>query len=215
MSPAEIQQIVEEALRNGVDFPWWAYALTIFGAGVSAYFGTYLSKSGEAKATRESFDAIRAQLKRTTTDTEEIKAALSTSVWRAQQHWSMREKYYTTLLEHLKILELSLQDRAELFEPPGTPYNPDFVESDYFTALTNKGSEAYQRIRELIGPGAIFLSSQTIQALETLVRDHWHVAEDAAHLKEYLDEACGLVSVALKAVLDEARADLDEKRTNA
>ncbi len=77
MSPTEVRSIVEAALRDGVSFPWWSYTVAFVLSLLGAFLGSYVKRKAEDRAAKENFDALRAQLRKTTEDTEEIKANLS------------------------------------------------------------------------------------------------------------------------------------------
>jgi hypothetical protein len=213
MSPSEVHSIVEAALRDGVSFPWWSYTLAFALSMLGAYLGSYIKRKAEDRAAQENFDALRAQLRKTTEDTEEIKANLSGRNWLSQQQWSIREQRYSELLSHLTKLRLSLQDRGDYFMEPWPAYDQSSKEGEHFKELARRGYESYQAIRELIGPASVFLSANAIDALEELVREHWSVAEFSICTADYVTSALKLVDAAHAAVLTEARSELARTQT--
>ena len=214
MSPEEIRVTVEAAVSEGLRFPWWSYMLALLLSMAGAYFGSYIKRKAEDRATQENFDKLREQLRKTTLDTEEIKITLSRKNWLTQQQWAIREQHYMSLLAHLTKLKLSLQDRDSYYMEPGSEHDRSRSEGKHFQGLARVGHESYQAIRELIGPASVFLSGKAIESLEKLVRDHWSVAEFSACTAEYVSEALKLVEVAQSAVLAEARNELTKSQPN-
>lgn len=212
MSPEEIRVTVEAAVREGLYFPWWSYMLAFLLSMVGAYYGSYIKRKAEDRATQENFDKLREQLRITTQDTEEIKITLSRNIWLNQQHWAIREQHYMSLLTHLTKLKLSLQDRDSYYMEPGSEYDSSRSEGEHFQELARVGHESYQAIRELIGPASVFLSDKAIESLEQLVHDHWSVAEFSVCTAEYVSEAFELVNIAQLAVLAEARNELTKSQ---
>lgn len=208
MSPAEVHSLIEAALRNGVSFPWWNYALAFALSMLGAYAGAYFKRKAEDQAAEEHFDILREQLGKTTKDTEEIKANLSSRNWLNQQQWNFREQRYSELLSHLTKLSLSLQDQSAYFIEPGSEHDQSRVEGDHFRDLARRGHESYQAIRELIGPASVFLSANSISTLEELVREHWSVAEFSVCTADYVTSMLKLVDSARTVVLSEARSEL-------
>jgi hypothetical protein len=212
MSPEEVRTAVEAAVHKGVFFPWWSYILAIAVSAVGAYVGAYFKRKAEDRASQENFDNLREQLRKTTQDTEAIKTTLSGKSWLMQQQWSIREKHYMDLLLNLTRLKLSLQDRDDCYMEPGSEHDDSQAESERFKELSRVGYESFRCIRELIGPASVFLSNETIEALEELVREHWHTAKFSACNAEYISSALKLVDAAYLAVLTEARNELAHTR---
>jgi hypothetical protein len=212
MSPEEVRTIVEAATRDALRFPWWSYMLAFLLSMAGAYFGSYVKRKAEDRATQENFDKLREQLRKTTQDTEEIKTTLSRKSWLTQQQWAIREQHYMSLLKHLTKLKLSLQDRASHYIGPGSEHDKSRSKGKHFQDLTQVGHESYQAIRELIGPASVFLSGRAIESLEQLVRDHWSVAEFSVCTADYVSQALKLVEAAQSAVLAEARNELTQSQ---
>src|SRR5437762_13827179 len=101
MSPEELRALVETAVRDGVTFPWLAYAAAVSLAVLAVFLAAYLKRKAEKVADHEEFDKIRQQLAKTTQDSEEIKTALADRTWLTQQQWAIRERHYVALLTHL------------------------------------------------------------------------------------------------------------------
>lgn len=213
MLPNQVSTIVEAAIRDGISFSWWSYVLAFTMSMVGAYLGSYVKRKGQDRATQENFDALRAQLRKTTEDTEEIKTRLSGQTWLNQQQWSIREQRYSELLSHLTKLRLSLVDRSEYFMHPGSEHDESSVKGGRFEELARCDYESYQAIRELMGPSSVFLSANTIRTLESLVREHWNIAEFSLCTADYISSALELTEVAHAALLAEARNELGGAQT--
>jgi hypothetical protein len=212
MSPEEVRKIAES-----VGFQWdrvpplfyvVAFGLSVLGA----LLGSYAKGKGEHLATKEDFEDLLNQVRKTTQATEQIKTALSSRAWFSQQQWVIREKHYSDLLQHLWLLRNATRDQDMYFQEPGSEHNEDYISKQpHFRALAVAGNESYHKIRELMGPAAIFLSEKTMGALERLVRGHEAAAEHAMCTAEYVSQASDLVKVAYAAVLAEAKNELEPK----
>ena len=208
MPSDELRTIVETAISQKLNFPWWIYILAFLLSMFGAYTGSYIKRKAEDKANQENFDELREQLIKTTLDTEEIKTTLSSKSWLTQQQWAIREQHYISLLSHLMKLKLSLQDRDDYYMEPGSEHDETRSKGEHFQKLAQAGHESYQALRELIGPASLFLSSKSIESLEKLVQGHWNVAEFSVCTAEYVSEALKLVEIAQAAVLSEAKNEL-------
>jgi hypothetical protein len=208
MSPEEVRSLVNAAMREGIQFPWWSYVLAVLLPAAGAYLGAYAKRKAEDRAAQENFDSLREQLQKTTHDTEEIKATLSRKSWLTQQQWAIREHHYMSLLAHLSKLKLSLQDRDAYYMEPGSEHNTAISQNERFQELGRVGHASYQAIRELIGPASVFLSANAIDSLEQLVRDHWDAAEFSMCTADYVSTTLELVNVAQSTILAEARNEL-------
>ncbi len=215
MSPEEVRVAVEAALRADSAFPWWSYAVAFVASVAGAYLGAYVVKSAQDRATQDNFDRLREQLRRTTEDTEAIKTALARRTWVTQQQWSVRERQYGEILSHLTKLRISLDDRAEYFQEPGSEHSEVEFKNPRFQDLAKKGYASQQAIRELLGQAAIFLSSKSIERLEHLAREHRNLAEYSMCTADYVAEAGALVSEAYEAVLLEAKTELAHAQGDA
>jgi hypothetical protein len=216
MSPEEVRKIAES-----VGFQWDRIPLTFYivAFGLSllgAFLGSYIKRKGEHLATKEEFDDLLTQVRKTTQATEQIRATLSSKVWFSQQQWVIREKHYVDLLRHVWLLRNATRDQDMYFQEPGSEHNERHIAGQpHFRALADVANESYQKIRELMGPAAIFLSNKTMGALERLVDGHESVAEHAMCTAEYVSEASNLADVAYTAVLAEAKNELEPKEGTA
>lgn len=208
MQPTELKLVIEEAFRQGFAYPWWALLMGIVGSAIGAVVGAYLSKRGEARAIRDDFDQIRNQLKTTTEDTEQIKELLSSKAWRSQQQWSALEQYYSSLLTNLHAFRLALSGLADYYMEPGSEHTPDSKQGKHFHDLLASSHESYKALQQLLGPAALFLSEQSIQALEELASKHWELAHFSSCTADYVDAARTFASTAYNEILSEAKNQL-------
>jgi len=128
--------------------------------------------------------------------------------WFQQQQWSRREKYYMQLLSSLSQLKVSLEDRSEYFDEPGSVFDTSRSESERFRKLVTSGDEAMASVRQQVGPASVFLSAGAAAALNDLIREHWHTTQDSVCTADYTNAALALVTKAYTAVLEEARNHL-------
>ena len=178
-------------------------------AAIGAFVGAYLRKSGENLAANENFAAIREQLKTTTSDTETIKQQLSGSAWRSQQQWSAREHYYSKLLTHLHQFRLALDDLSDYYMEPGGEHAPDSEMGERFQKLRSGASASFAEVERLLGPAALFFSSQAVASLTKLFAEHWGLENfDAVCTADYVSGARKLAAEAYDQVLKEARTQL-------
>lgn len=183
--------------------------VSLVSAAVGAYLGGYLRRSGENRAMREGFSAIRDQLKATTRDTEEIKQHLSGRSWRQQQEWAARERYYSQLLTHLHHFRLAISGLSDYFMEPGTEYLPDKNQGERFRTLQQEAAKAYSEAEKLLGPSALFLSDAVVRALDHLFKEHWGLANfGAVCTADYVFEAKELVEQAYTQILSAAKKEL-------
>lgn len=205
-------QLQDLLLRYGFDATVAAVVAVAVGSLLLRYWVPgYLSEKGKNLATREDFAVLLDQQKQTTKETENIRTGLLSRNWLIQQHWSFREKYYMGLLEHLTILQITLVDRNQYYLEPGSEHEEKHADTEHFQELTLRGSKSYLTVRELVGPASIFLSKQSVAALQEFISGYGLVAEFSACRAEYLDSALKLVDVAYSAVLEEAKNDLGSK----
>lgn len=208
MSADEIRTIVEAMSREGLQFPYWQYAIAFMAALLGAFGGAYLKRKGEDHAAKESFESLREQMRKTTQETESIRQSLSEANWRRQQEWTIREQRYMTLVACLTKFKISLEDRSEYYMEPGSSHDTSIERSDHFMQLVNQGAQAVAALREMRDCVEVFLSVQAIAALDKLRSDCWHTSMDAACTAEYVEKALEHVREALTIIVSEARAEL-------
>jgi len=127
--------------------------------------------------------------------------------------WTEREHYYYELLKNLGIWKNSLSDRLDYFQQPGSEYGESHKHSAYFQDRSTKASSALQSIREQINVSRIFLSKQSIQIVDELIREHWFIEEHKAmNISDYLSSTYEIVDNAYQSILADASKDLQRSR---
>ena len=209
MSPEKIELIIRKAINEGMLFPWWSYLLVVIATFVGGFLGAYFKRKGENLATKEDYESLLEQVKKTTSATESIKLNLAQGNWLHQQSWYLKEKYYTGLLESLYKLKLSLSTRLDHYMEPGSLYRDDqIIESHHYKEQANIGLEALQQLQQLHGPAEMVVSDRAIQALKEFDSENWHAGNFSACNSVYLDTVYASVEKTHKIVLEEARSDL-------
>lgn len=107
----------------------WILAAAVV-PGMSAYFGSYLRKSGENRATKEALDDLVVQVRAVTAATKEIEARISGEVWERQRRWELKRdlliettRRLAGAADGLKVLsaarqaERSSRERGNVFDP--------------------------------------------------------------------------------------------------
>ena len=209
MSPEQIEQIIRKVINDGIQFPWWLYLLAVIATIVSGFLGAYFQRKGENLATKEDFESLLEQVKKTTTATENIKIDLAKGNWLHQRRWYLKEKYYSGLLAALYKLKYSLSDRLDHYMEPGSEYRDGQInESSHYKNQIKIGFEALQEMQKLHGPAEMVVSDRAIQALNKFYSADWHARNFSVCNKEYLDEAYASAEKTHKAVLEEGRSEL-------
>jgi hypothetical protein len=125
MAPDALRKIVEEAMRDAEPLRLWALLVVVLVVAISgfvtSYFGAYLQAKGQRLATREDFQQLLEQTKKTTQATEEIKSKVSR---RSSFHDKVLLERYTLIkdinnrLETVRInferIKQELQPRIEI-----------------------------------------------------------------------------------------------------
>lgn len=209
MTAAEIENIIRRVVSEGWQFPWWVYLGILLGSIAGGFLGAYLKKKAENLATKEDYESLLAQVKKTTEETEGIKTELAKGSWLHQQSWLLKEKYYSGLLESLYNLKLSLSARLDHYMEPGSEYRDSEInESEHFKKQSRIGIEALNKIQLLHGPAEMVISKRAIEALNNFYGIDWNAGNFSACNKEYLDDVYASAEKAYKVILEEARLEL-------
>lgn len=209
MSPEEIELIITNVAKERFEFPWLLYFFLLISPFIGSYLGAYLKKRGENLATKDDYELLLEQIKKTTAATENIKSDLAKGNWLHQQSWYLKEKYYSGLLEELYKLRLSLSERLDYYHQPGSEHNDTQIsECDYFRKQGKIGSVALKKIRDLQGPAEMIISERAIKALNKFYTVNWEAENFSSHRKEYLENMHTSVEETCKVILEEARLAL-------
>jgi hypothetical protein len=209
MTPAEIENIVQRVVSEGVQFPWWVYLWLLLAPLAGGFLGSYLKKKAENLATKEDYESLLYQAKKTTKETEGIKTELAKGGWLHQQSWLLKEKYYSGLLESLYNLKLSLSARLDHYMEPGSEHQDSEINnSENFKKQTQIGMEELSKIQLLHGPAEMIISKRAIEALVNFYGIDWDAGNFSVCNKEYLDKVYASAEEAYKVILEEARMEL-------
>lgn len=208
MTAQEFELAIRNAFSFPVSAPWLGYMAIIVVSFAGGYFGSYFKKKGEHLATREEFNTLLAQTRKTTEDTERIKIELARHNWLGQQQWQLREKHYAEILESMFKLKITLEERIGYYRAPGSAQRDDHIRTKHFEDQTYLGAEAFEKVQRLTGPASIVISDRAVQALTGLGREHRDILERSVNLAEYLNAFQAAVSASYERVLEEAKVQL-------
>jgi len=209
MTPAEIANIVQRVVSEGTHFPWWVYLWILLAPLAGGFLGAYLKKKAENLATKEDYESLLTQVKKTTEETESIKTELAKGSWLHQQSWLLKEKYYSGLLESLYNLKRSLSARLDHYMEPGSEYRDSEInESEHFKKQSKIGVAALNKIQLLCGPAEMVISKRAIEALDNFYSVDWNAGNFSSCNIEYLNEVYASAEEAYKVILEEARLEL-------
>lgn len=110
MDPQVYTQI-QKAVTQGITSAWWVsfivMAITVAISCLSGYLIAYGKKKGENLATKEDFNDLLVQLRKTTEATKEIEAKISQATWVGQSELEYRkeqlEEFYGPIYARLKL----------------------------------------------------------------------------------------------------------------
>lgn len=211
MSPDQIKSIVETTLNDGLGFPWWAYLLAFVAAFFGSYVGAYAKRKAENLATKEDFDELLSQVKKTTEETEKIKTDISRVSWVDQQRWSLKRELYMELLDSLysekeAIFKLSDEEKQPVpTDPHILALREKFIEENQAQSLT-----AIKRISKVRGVAAVLLSDDAQKALDEIALAWYQSIE--GNSEDFYGQRLAAANKAYSVVLQSATKDLDIKR---
>lgn len=73
MDPKQLQELITQAVTESSKIEWWAYFLFFLMALAGSFVGAYLKKKAENYASKEDFNNLLEQVKKTSEATEKIK----------------------------------------------------------------------------------------------------------------------------------------------
>ncbi len=181
----------------------------LIGAAFGAFFSSCLKRKGENYATKEDFEKILEQVKKTTHETESIKVELSRGNWINQQQWMLRERYYAGLLDGLYTLKSSLESLQTWYIEPGSEHrDTEFEKTESFQKMLGNARRALGKIKELHGPAELVISGPAINALEDFYDEYWSASEFSMCNSDWLERAYGCAQKAHSEVLRQAKLQL-------
>jgi hypothetical protein len=211
MSADQVKAIIEAATKEGVAFPWWAYLLAFVVAFAGSYFGAYAKRKAENLATKEDFDALLDQVKKTTKETEQIKMDISRVSWVDQQRWTLKRELYMELLDSLysekeAVFKLSDEEKRDVpKEPELVALRDSFIRENRAQSLA-----AIKRISKVRGVAGVLLTEDAQKALDEIAFVWYDSIEGKP--EEFYAKRLAAVDKAYAIVLASATKDLDVKR---
>lgn len=212
MNADQIKAIVEVALNEGRTFPWWAYILAFVLAFAGSYCGAYAKRKAENLATKEDFDTLLAQVKKTTEETEKIKTDIARISWVDQQRWTLKRELYMELLDSLysekeAVFKLSDEEKRPAPNEAGLlALRENFIRENQVQSLA-----AIKRISKVRGVAGVLLTEEAQKALDEIALVWYESIEGNA--EEFYTKRLAAVDKAYSIVLLAATKDLDVKRT--
>lgn len=204
MTPEEIKAAIDGAI------PWWAYLVAFIFAFAGSYFGAYAKRKAENLATKEDFDGLLSQVKKTTETTEKIKADISKVSWVDQQRWQLKRELYMELLSALysekeAIFKLSDEEKKpEPTEPEFITLREEFIKNNCSQSLA-----AIERISKVRGVAGVLLTDESKMALDELAAS-WYVSMEG-EATDFYPKRLAAADKAYSIVLSAATKDLDVK----
>ena len=103
---AQTISLIEKAVREGLaSWSWLLLLITVVGAGIGAFLGSYLKKKGEQRALKEDFDEVLRQVQAQTKTTEEVKGDVAKELAGFTQRLERRSEFDQYLLmERYKLI---------------------------------------------------------------------------------------------------------------
>ncbi len=202
MTADHIRAAVEAAIREGVMFQWWLYLLALAIAFFGAFLGSYARRKAEHLATKEDFDQLLIQVKRTTEETEKIKAQIARISWVDQKRWEFMRELYSELLDSLyaeKEAIFKLADEEK--RPVPTDSKIQALRARFIEENRAQSLAAIKRISKVRGIAGILLADDALKALDELALT-WYQSiegEPEAFYAARLEGADKAYSVILKA----------------
>ena len=212
MNADQIRAIVAAALNEGWRFSRWAYFLAFALAFAGSYFGAYAKRKAENLATKEDFEALLAQVKKTTEETEKIKTDLARISWVDQQRWTLKRELYMELLDSLysekeAVFKLSDEEKHPIpYEADLLALRENFIRENQVQSLS-----AIKRISKVRGVAGVLLTEEAQMALDEIALAWYESIE--GRTEEFYTKRLAAVDKAYSIVLLAATKDLDIKST--
>ena len=211
ITPEQIKSIVEAASKDGLGFPWWLYLLAFVATFVGSYSGSYAKHKAENLATKEDFDELLSQVKKTTEETEKIKTDISRASWIDQQRWSFKRELYMELLDSLysereAIFKLSDEEKRPI------PTDPDILKlrEKYIEENRAQSIAAIKRISKIRGVAGVLLTDEVQKILDETSLAWYQSIE--GNSEDFYAKRLEAADKAYFMVLQSATIDLDVKR---
>ena len=178
MTAQELENMFRNVLAEGVTLDMLVYvfliAALIVGSTVGSFLGAYAKRKGENFATKEDFSTLLEQVRKTTQETEAIKADIAKFNWVEQKRWDLKRDLYSKLLQALSALRRQTR-LAETFSSQNE-HHP-FRDPGYYQEWKAKTVRVLETLDECIALGGLFLSSEANAALTELRKIWFEIGE--------------------------------------
>jgi hypothetical protein len=180
------------------------FILSAIGAGIGSYLTAYLKRKGENLATHEDIEKLVNQVRATTEATENIRTALTGTLWESQERWKMKSEMYLSFVRNLRFCEkywLDIVYAREHYEQGTRALEDAIVRIEYRNDALR---QARTNIDDADGVASI-INPRLNETISTLWRE---VEEVDISFAASAREGAGAYRRALTAVIAESRADL-------
>jgi hypothetical protein len=105
MNPKEIEEIISRVLQDGITFKWWSYFIFAIVVVASTFIAAYLRRKGENFATKEDFDELLKQVRKTTEETEKIKNEFYLTKATYDKYIDTVLKFFDSIYKHYRLCQ--------------------------------------------------------------------------------------------------------------
>ena len=215
MTPEQLRTVLEEVTRATVP-SWYVHAVFLFLAAVAgavgAWGGSYLSERGKRYATKEDFDSILSEMRRTTQATEEIKTQIAGGLWLEQTRWQQRRDIYFALIKSLTevmgLFEAFYAEAKNAVDSTADPTHSDHEKKiAVLQATMVRAVTAVDQLVPTMATASLILPEEAMRSLERVV-DGARSARAGNTPLDALRTVADGVSTAFDELVAIARADL-------
>lgn len=186
---------MRKVLAEGVTLDIWVYVLMVVALVVGSFGGAYLKRKGENWATKEDFETLLSQLRRTTEETEKIKSDIAKFNWVEQRRWELKRDLYTDILETLGAIQAAVIDATHAMDKGGKKQS--FVES--LTKLLG----LFQQLDRIRATAGITFNKSAMDTIEELI-SAWTIVTQADGERPHKLKAIGDIAGRAQHLLTEA-----------
>jgi hypothetical protein len=142
MDPKQLEELIRKMVNEQVATPWWIYLVLMVLSGCIgffiAYLNAYATTKGKNLATKEDFNQILEQTKKTTEATEQIKTNMATELAQAME----KGKFLAKKEDFAEILDQARRTAEAAEKGKNLATKEDFIELLEQIKATTKATEA-------------------------------------------------------------------------
>lgn len=144
--------------------------ISFFMAGLGVFISSYIKEKGKNYATKEDFQELLNQTKRTTKETESIKLEISKHGWLESKQWELRFKVYSEILQSLSEWRVAIKQVMEsMFKADGSYVDEWTDEHEGKTKKIGLAvSSAWSNIARIESIAEMVLSSEKAERIRNL-----------------------------------------------